>query len=387
MKITSFVLVLLFANGLPFMLSAQSIVLDTAYVPASSPDGQWNATIVFPNQPNGVGVVVLHGLNSNRQTMRLWSDSLAANGYVAMAIDFPANPLSNQTTYPRVPRLAKTAIEFLRRNAARFGITGGRVAGLGRSGGALVLGQCITWDNDDAFFGTDSTVNDRLNAAVLLYGLYDFDNFTTSNLPISIFAGLYFQNNAALRDKGTAIRHVRNVTTPVLMPHGTADLTLQWQQSQAFHDTLVARGKSSQLILYPNAPHVFETSGNGFSPLGLQTKDSVIAFLRRSVPRLNASPEAVRKPALFALEQNYPNPFNPSTGIRYQVSGTSDVRLEVFDVLGRKVSTLVSERQAAGRYAVNFNAAGLASGLYFYKLDVRSQAGAFSETRKMMLLK
>jgi Prolyl oligopeptidase family/Secretion system C-terminal sorting domain len=275
----------------------------------------------------------------------------------------------------------------LRRNAARFGITGGRVAGLGRSGGALVLGQCITWDNDDAFFGTDSTVSDRLNAAVLLYGLYDFDNFTTSNLPISIFAGLYFQNNAALRDKGTAIRHARNVTTPVLMPHGTADLTLQWQQSQAFHDTLVARGKSSQLILYPNASHVFETSGNGFSPLGLQTKDSVIAFLRRSVPRLNASPEAVRKPALFALEQNYPNPFNPSTGIRYQVSGGSDVRLEVFDVLGRKVSTLVSERQSAGRYAVTFNAAGLASGLYFYKLDVRSQAGAFSETRKMMLLK
>jgi Secretion system C-terminal sorting domain len=85
----------------------------------------------------------------------------------------------------------------------------------------------------------------------------------------------------------------------------------------------------------------------------------------------------------FALEQNYPNPFNPSTEIRYQVSGVSDVRLEVFDMLGRKVSTLVNERQATGSYQASFNAAGLASGIYFYKL----QAGSFSETKKMMLVK
>jgi hypothetical protein len=85
----------------------------------------------------------------------------------------------------------------------------------------------------------------------------------------------------------------------------------------------------------------------------------------------------------FALEQNYPNPFNPSTGIRYQVSRVSDVRLEVFDMLGRKVSTLVNERQSAGSYEVSFNAAGLASGVYFYKLS----AGSFVQTKKMLLVK
>jgi hypothetical protein len=90
-----------------------------------------------------------------------------------------------------------------------------------------------------------------------------------------------------------------------------------------------------------------------------------------------------RIPKQFALEQNYPNPFNPSTEIRYQVSGVSDVRLEVFDMLGRKVATLVSERQAAGSYQVNFNAVSFASGVYFYRL----QAGAFVETRKMMLVR
>jgi subtilisin-like proprotein convertase family protein len=95
-------------------------------------------------------------------------------------------------------------------------------------------------------------------------------------------------------------------------------------------------------------------------------------------------------PVQFALDQNYPNPFNPSTDIRYQVSEVSDVRLEVFDVLGRKVSTLVNERQPAGNYAVNFKASGLSSGVYYYRLDARSSgsgANSFMAVRKMMLMK
>jgi subtilisin-like proprotein convertase family protein len=97
---------------------------------------------------------------------------------------------------------------------------------------------------------------------------------------------------------------------------------------------------------------------------------------------MSASTET-QTPFQFRLEQNYPNPFNPSTAIRYQVSGVSDVRLEVFDVLGRKVSTLVRERKSSGSYQVNFNGAGLASGVYFYRL----QAGSFVETKKMLLIK
>jgi hypothetical protein len=85
----------------------------------------------------------------------------------------------------------------------------------------------------------------------------------------------------------------------------------------------------------------------------------------------------------FSLEQNYPNPFNPSTAIRYQVSGSSNVSLKVYDVLGNEVATLVNEEESAGSYEVNFNAAGLSSGIYFYKL----QAGILVETKKMILLK
>jgi len=91
----------------------------------------------------------------------------------------------------------------------------------------------------------------------------------------------------------------------------------------------------------------------------------------------------VAPPTEFALEQNYPNPFNPTTTIRYQLPVTSDVKLEVYDVLGKKVATLVSGRQEAGIYTYTLNASTLSSGVYFYRL----QAGRFVETKKMMLVK
>jgi hypothetical protein len=88
-------------------------------------------------------------------------------------------------------------------------------------------------------------------------------------------------------------------------------------------------------------------------------------------------------PAAFALAQNYPNPFNPSSVIRYQVSETRNVRLSVYDVLGREVALLVNESKPPGVYSVTFSSVGLASGVYFYRL----QAGSFTETRKMILTK
>jgi hypothetical protein len=88
-------------------------------------------------------------------------------------------------------------------------------------------------------------------------------------------------------------------------------------------------------------------------------------------------------PKTFLLEQNYPNPFNPSTTIRYQLPVASEVKLEVYDVLGKKIATLVNERQSAGSYQVVWNASGLSSGTYFYRL----QAGTFVETKKMIMVK
>lgn len=86
----------------------------------------------------------------------------------------------------------------------------------------------------------------------------------------------------------------------------------------------------------------------------------------------------------FALANNHPNPFNPTTTIRYALPQAADVELTVYNALGQPVRTLVAAHQRAGRYAVEWDATGLAAGMYFYRLQA---GGAFLAVEKMMLLK
>jgi hypothetical protein len=88
-------------------------------------------------------------------------------------------------------------------------------------------------------------------------------------------------------------------------------------------------------------------------------------------------------PVTFTLEQNYPNPFNPSTTIKYELPKVSEVRLSLYDVLGREVAVLVNERRDAGVHEVKFDGSGLLSGVYFYRME----AGSFVETKRLLLIK
>ena len=87
--------------------------------------------------------------------------------------------------------------------------------------------------------------------------------------------------------------------------------------------------------------------------------------------------------AVFELSNNYPNPFNPVTTIRYELPVNSNVRLEVFDILGRRVAVLVDGMIEAGVHEVTFNASNLASGVYLYRLSTAD----FVQTRQMVLVK
>ncbi len=117
------------------------------------------------------------------------------------------------------------------------------------------------------------------------------------------------------------------------------------------------------------------------------TNNGVLYFdnLRVKYPTsTTAIPENRREiPLRYNLLQNYPNPFNPNTTIQYDIPETEFVKLEVYDLLGQKVATLVNKRQNAGIYKINFIANNLASGIYFYRL----QAGAEMLIRKMILLR
>ncbi len=93
--------------------------------------------------------------------------------------------------------------------------------------------------------------------------------------------------------------------------------------------------------------------------------------------------EEYNAPTQFTLYQNYPNPFNPSTTINYDVAKTGLVTLEVYNMLGQKVASLINETKSEGSYSVKFDASGLSSGMYFARLT----AGNIIHTQKMMLLK
>jgi len=88
-------------------------------------------------------------------------------------------------------------------------------------------------------------------------------------------------------------------------------------------------------------------------------------------------------PHTITLSQNYPNPFNPSTVINFELATSGEVQLQVYDLMGREVATLVNSRKPAGSHSVNFDASSLSSGVYVYRL----QAGEHIMSRKMVLVR
>jgi len=88
-------------------------------------------------------------------------------------------------------------------------------------------------------------------------------------------------------------------------------------------------------------------------------------------------------PLAYALEQNYPNPFNPVTSIQYSVVTSQYVTLQIYDILGKEVQTLVNEEKPVGTYTVKWDGGGYPSGVYFYRIH----AGNFVQSKKLLLMK
>jgi pectate lyase len=131
----------------------------------------------------------------------------------------------------------------------------------------------------------------------------------------------------------------------------------------------------------PPEPHN-DTDNNGFTNLEEWVHDLTTSIKKNA-----------KNTKTFVLHQNYPNPFNPSTTIEFEISrtfstevskhGAVRVQLTIYNILGKKIKTLVDKKKLAGKYEVRFDGSGLASGIYYYKLT----AGKHSAVRKMLLLK
>jgi hypothetical protein len=117
-------------------------------------------------------------------------------------------------------------------------------------------------------------------------------------------------------------------------------------------------GKEARTAVLNAVLHYF-----GLVPVGVSDEDNVITS--------------------FDLLQNYPNPFNPETKITYRVPQTGAVKIKVYDMLGKEVKVLVNEEKTAGEHSVTFNADGLASGIYIYRME----SGSYYSAKKLLLLK
>ena len=147
------------------------------------------------------------------------------------------------------------------------------------------------------------------------------------------------------------------------------------------------------------------------SPLGIEKTGNILYVVETGLQGSNNSPKlwvitlpvegvtSVKKstgiPNKLVLYQNFPNPFNPSTTVRFTLPVRSFVVLKVYDLLGREVTTIVSEELDAGEYSRQWNASAMPSGVYFYRIQARQagtttaggQPGTFSEVRKLIVLK
>ena len=164
---------------------------------------------------------------------------------------------------------------------------------------------------------------------------------------------------------------------PMRVYSSTADnITLRWNLSEVplgqYEITLVDSFADKAINMVADSSYSYAAANGEKRAFGIIVK-KILTSAKNQEPL----------PTAFVLSQNYPNPFNPTTMISFDIPKRSQVRLVVYDILGREVKTLVDEMKSPGRYTVNFDASALPSGVYLYRIT----AGSFVETKKLVLVK
>jgi hypothetical protein len=194
-------------------------------------------------------------------------------------------------------------------------------------------------------------------------------------------------------DKGGVGAEVKNNTIREgVFPAGTGvaeQVLVEW--SSLVHDNKIL-GPTAKVAVEPAIDLTAQFRVPSAEFLKAQKEQRLNNLFGAKMAKINAMKNIAQQPAIQnrsslpanpMLLGNYPNPFNPSTTIKYQLAKPSIVRLSVYDMLGREMTVLVNERKDAGVHEVKFEAVGLSSGVYFYRL----QAGSFVQTRQLLLLK
>ncbi len=146
-------------------------------------------------------------------------------------------------------------------------------------------------------------------------------------------------------------------------------------------DVLLAVEDSSARMVTQNCLTVQAGSDSSVAERNILFKNAV-AWLLKDLTGVSGNKHS-QTAKEFSLSQNYPNPFNPTTSISFALPKASHVSLKIIDIIGREIATIVSEELPAGSYTRQWNAENMPSGIYFYRL----QAGSYTQTKKLVLLK
>ena len=253
--------------------------------------------------------------------------------------------------------------------------------------GACVLHMLRYTIGDSLFFaalksyGTD-TVNFRLKNAVT-------DDFTTK---ISTVAGqdlTWFIDEWVKQPNHPTYANTYNIANIGNGNYRVNFTAKQTQTNSVFHKMPITlkitftSGDTTVRVMNDINNQLFTFVFYNRQPTSVTFDPNNDILLKTASITVGTGNEGTELPTKYALYQNEPNPFNPSAKIKYDIANPTSVKLTVFDITGKLISTLVNQNQAAGQYEVTFNGSNLSSGIYFYKLETP----AFSEVKKMTLVK
>jgi hypothetical protein len=230
---------------------------------------------------------------------------------------------------------------------------------------------------DDGSHSAGMYVLDVANNTILVYGLTSFSVFTLTDadtpLPVELSSFTSAANKNSVELKWTTASEVNN---------SGFDIERKEVSSSAWKKIGNVAGSGNT-----NSAHSYS-----YNDLNLATGKYNYRLkqidLNGNYKYYNLSNEVIiGVPSKFELSQNYPNPFNPSTKINYELPFDSKVTINLFDMTGREVATVLSSVQSAGYYTVQFNGSALSSGTYFYRINAEGGSQSFTKTLKMTLVK
>jgi len=332
-----------------------------------------NGVVVWSESRNGVFQIMMHDVASGTTT-QLTNSSVhqvipATDGEHITWFENPNFPLAPDDSlmwyYDVASGQLTKAAKFYRRGFKQIWLDNGKV-------GWWQGGKVFVYDGQTIIRLTDEFLN---TAAVFV----DQETVVWRRTP-----------NPNFQDNGDIFRCKLQprVAFDALNIVGDAPLTVQffnrsWQGEQTylwdFGDNTTST-EEHPTHEYQN-PGVYTVTLTVTGPTGSVTERKVNLVRVEGTTGITAGDGTA--PKRFVLHQNYPNPFNPSTTIRYALPKQSHVRLQIFNILGEEVATLVDKNLPAGQYEINWNANEFASGVYLYRLE----AEGFEKTKKLMLLK